>query len=104
MIYRKPNLSPELNAALDAWEAASGEVTMTATQFQCLKWLARNGGRGRLEGNQIVMPNGETSGGASLVSFMHLVAAGTIVGEKGEVYITEHGRRWLELTETGKLI
>jgi hypothetical protein len=50
------------------------------------------------------MPNGETSGGASLVSFMHLVAAGTIVGEKGEVYITEHGRRWLELTETGKLI
>jgi hypothetical protein len=77
---------------------------VTASQFYCLKWLAKHGGRGRVVGYQILMPNGETSGRAALVSFMHLVGVGAIAGDKGEMYITEQGRRYIERTETEKLL
>lgn len=76
---------------------------MTRQQFYWLRWFAKHGECGRVEGRQLIMADKSRSGGEPLVCFLHLLADGCLIGQGGSLYLTDHGRRCIERTETGEL-
>lgn len=76
---------------------------MTQQQFYWLTWFAKHGGRGRMNGNQVLMHDGSPSGGYPAVPFLHLVALGAIAGGRNELVLTEYGQRLVERTWTPEL-
>ena len=77
---------------------------MNARQFHWLAWLAEHGGRGRVEGYDVVAADGRSSGGRAVIAFLHLVSQGVIDGQGGELRVTDYGRRHLEATEAPLLL
>lgn len=76
---------------------------MNIRQFAWLRWLADHGGRGRIDGHQVVAADGRKAGGRAAITFLHLVAQGVIDGNGGELRVTEYGRRCLETPEMLRL-